>query len=338
MRYADYPRAAVEDIARLRRRLDGAEIPPRRTDYNLIIGTWNLRNFGRIHPRWTENPGSPKRNYRALASIAEIVRRFDVVAIQEVKRDTSGIRTLVDEFLGPSWGVLLSDVSCGDRGNEERLAYVYDRRRVTPSGLAGEIVLPPTPVGDPAEQFDRTPYIVGFRAGDEHFALLTVHIRYGGRPADRLGELQALARHTASELRDRAKTAGSEEANLIVLGDFNIDQRGAGNPLFDAFVSTGLTVPDKLMNVKTTYGAEAKHYDQIAWFMGSMDLLSENRAGVVDHSGTVFKELTARQVTDRISDHFPLWVEFITDRSTEAFAKTLGLEPGIPEPLSTVPD
>ena len=100
MRYADYPRAAVEDIARLRRRLDGAEIPPRRTDHNLIIGTWNLRNFGRVHPSWSENPGSPKRNYRALACIAEIVRRFDVVAIQEVKRDTSGIRMLVDEFLG----------------------------------------------------------------------------------------------------------------------------------------------------------------------------------------------------------------------------------------------
>ncbi|HYH80656.1 MAG TPA: endonuclease/exonuclease/phosphatase family protein [Longimicrobium sp.] len=337
MRYADYPRAAVEDIARLRRRLDGAEIPPRRTDHNLLIGTWNLRNFGRVHPSWSENSGSPKRNWRALACIAEIVRRFDVVAIQEVKRDTSGIRMLVDEFLGPNWGVLLSDVSGGDKGNEERLAYVYDRRRVTPSGLAGEIVLPPATTGNPAEQFDRTPYIVGFRAADEHFALLTVHIRYGDRAADRLGELKELAVYTAAQLRDRAKTRGSEEANLIVLGDFNIDRRGS-DPLFDAFVSTGLTVPEKLLNVKTTYGAEAKHYDQIAWFMGSMDLLTEKRAGVVDFMGTVLKELTPRQVSDRISDHFPLWVEFIIDRSTEAMARTLGLDPATPNPLSTVPD
>ena len=49
---------------------------------------------------------------------------------------------LVDEFLGSNWGVVVSDVSGGDKGNGERLAYLYDRRRVTPSGLAGEIVLP----------------------------------------------------------------------------------------------------------------------------------------------------------------------------------------------------
>ena len=30
--------------------------------------------------------------------------------------------------------------------------------------------------------FDRTPYIVGFRAARERFALLTAHIRYGHAP------------------------------------------------------------------------------------------------------------------------------------------------------------
>src|SRR5688572_22228916 len=95
MDYADYPRHVVEDIVRLRRRLDSANIPPRRSDHNLLIGTWNIRAFGRVHPQWDENTKEPKRNLRALACIAEVVRRFDVMAIQEVKRDTSGIRMLV---------------------------------------------------------------------------------------------------------------------------------------------------------------------------------------------------------------------------------------------------
>lgn len=69
----------------------------------------------------------------------------------------------------------MSDVTAGDKGNTERSAYLFDTRRVTPSGLAGEIVLPPTPDGDPEEQFDRTPYLVGFVAGGERFALLTAH-------------------------------------------------------------------------------------------------------------------------------------------------------------------
>ena len=138
MGYADYPKKTAEDIVRLRRRLDAAQVPPRRTDHNVVIGTWNIRAFGALHRAWTENSGSPKRNLRGLAVIAEIISRFDVVAIQEVKRETTALRVLMDDFLGPEWGVLMSDVTVGSKGNTERLAYLFDRRRVTPSGLAGE--------------------------------------------------------------------------------------------------------------------------------------------------------------------------------------------------------
>lgn len=158
----------------------------------------------------------------------------------------------MEDFLGPEWGVLMSDVTVGSKGNTERLAYLFDRRRVTPSGLVGEIVLPPTAAGDPQEQFDRTPYIAGFRTAEERFSLLTVHIRYGDQPADRVRELAKVAEFAASEIRDRAGAEG-EETNLILLGDFNIDER-ADNPLFNAFVSTGLWVPEPLRGVKTTYG------------------------------------------------------------------------------------
>lgn len=337
MRYADYPRPVVEDIVRLRRRLDAANIPPRRTDHNVLVGTWNLQNFSDVFESWEENAGSPKRNLRAMAIIAEIVRRFDVVAIQEVKRNTRAIRMLLDDFLGPHWGVLMSDVTAGDKGHSERLAFIYDRRRISTSGLAGEIVLPAGDAGDPMEQFDRTPYIVGFRAAEERFALLTAHIRYGGDPADRVAELRRLARFTADEIRDRARSDGAEELNLIVLGDFNIDER-SGNPLFDAFVETGLWVPEAIRTAVTTYGSEAKHYDQIAWFRDDFTLLSEGRAGVVDFTGAVFPGMSLRSMAYRVSDHFPLWVEFLTDRSVEAMARTLGVDPAMPDPFRGVPD
>jgi endonuclease/exonuclease/phosphatase family metal-dependent hydrolase len=333
--YPDYSRAAVEDVVRIRRRLDGANIPPRRTDHNFIVGTWNLRAFGRVYRSWSENPGSPKRNLRAMAGIAEIIRRFDVVAIQEVKRETEAIRMLVNDFLGPSWELIVSDVTAGAAGNVERLACVYDRRRVTPSGLVGEIVLAPTALGDPMTQFDRTPYLVGFQAATEKFALLTAHIRYGSVPDDRLPELRNLASYVADEIRDRARFQGAEEVNLIVLGDFNIDKR-VDNPLFDAFVSTGLWVPEALRNLKTTLGEQAKHYDQIAWFRDDLTLMTEGRAGVIDFAGAVFPELTLSQMSYRVSDHFPLWVEFMTDRSVEAMARTLGVDPAMPDPFSGV--
>jgi endonuclease/exonuclease/phosphatase family metal-dependent hydrolase len=335
MDYTTYPVRTVEDIVRLRRRIDQSGIPSKLTDRNLIVGTWNVRGFGDLFASWEENDDSPKRNLRGLACIAEIVSRFDVIAIQEVKRGTAAIRTLLRDFLGPDWDLVMSDVTAGDKGNSERLAFIYDRRRVQPSGLAGEIVLPPTPQGDPAEQFDRTPYIVGFRSAGETFALLTAHIRYGEQPADRIGELKSLAAHIAKEIRDRASATG-EANNLIVLGDFNIDERG-DDPLFEAFVSTGLFVPEKLLNLRTTYNSKPKFYDQIAWFMDRLEMLTNNEAGVIDFAGAVFPELTPLQMTYRVSDHFPLWVEFVIDRSSHQMAATLGVDPSAPDPFAGVP-
>ncbi|MBI1259618.1 MAG: hypothetical protein GC204_19290 [Chloroflexi bacterium] len=345
--YADYPDSTIRDIVRLRRRLDSANVPPRRTDHNVIVGTWNIRGLGGLYRKWDENPDSPKRNLRALATIAEVIRRFDVVAVQEVKRNTLALRTLLNDFLGPNWGVVLSDVSAGDKGNDERLAFLYDKRRVVPSGLVGEIVLPPKlqdaedggeQVLVPAEQFDRTPYIVGFQAANERFALLTVHIRYGNVEADRVDEIRNLARYVAEEIRDRARFAGAEETNLILLGDFNINDRTEDNILFQELLKVGLWVPEAIREVKTTYGTDAKHYDQIAWFRDDLNLLGGVQAGTTDFTHAVFPEITLEQMSYRISDHFPLWVEFLTDRSVEAMALTLGIDPANPDPFADIPD
>jgi len=332
----NYTRQVAADLVRLQRCIARAGIPAKVLDSNLIIGTWNIRAFGEIFRSWDENSNSPKRNLRALLYIAEIIRHFDVVAVQEVKRDTSGLRALLDDFLGSNWGMITSDVSGGDRGNTERLTFLYDRRRVQPSGLAGEIVLPPMVQGNPSEQFDRTPYIVGFQTARERFALLTAHIRYGKTSADRLGEITSLAKYIASEIRARA-LSGGDERNLIVLGDFNIDDRG-NNPLFKAFVSTGLTVPTQLLNVKTTYNTKPKYYDQVAWFMDAMDIPFSGKAGSVDFSGAVLQDMELAQMSYRISDHLPIWVEFSLDRNTEKIASALGIDPAMPDPFASIPD
>jgi endonuclease/exonuclease/phosphatase family metal-dependent hydrolase len=336
--YEQYPDFVVEDIIRLRRRIRQSGIPPRRTDANVIVGTWNIQKLGGFYDGWTENPASPKRNLRGLAIIAEIIKCYDVIALQEVQRDTSALRYMMKQFLGRHWAVLLTDVTAGEKGNSERLAYLYDTRRVMLSGLSGEIVLPPTKQGL-LEQFDRTPYMAGFQAGNEHFTLLTVHIRYGDIPNERIPELRRLAHYTAQELRDRTRTGISrEEPNLLVLGDFNIDKR-QGSPLFDAFVETGLWVPQALQTVKTTTGKTVKHYDQIAWFQGEdFGLKPTGLAGAINFAHAVFQELSTSQASPRVSDHLPLWIEFSTDRSEEAMARTLGVDIDLPEPFSGIPD
>ena len=43
--------------------------------------------------------------------------------------------------LGGDWGFLVTDVGEGEAANDERLAYVFDRRAVRLAGLAGELVI-----------------------------------------------------------------------------------------------------------------------------------------------------------------------------------------------------
>jgi hypothetical protein len=50
-----------------------------------------------------------------IAHIAEIVSRFDVIAIQELRRSATVFLAMLDR-LGPDWAFLTSDVTEGDLG------------------------------------------------------------------------------------------------------------------------------------------------------------------------------------------------------------------------------
>jgi hypothetical protein len=176
----------------LRKELD-TEIPKKSVDKNLLIGTWNIRHFGDLTEKWvvSEND-SPSRNLHALRCIIEIIQRFDVIAIQEVKGNIKCLRHML-KALGTNWSFILTDVTKGDPGNIERMAYLFDNRRVQMSGLASELVVPHEQLQTIApnalqRQFARTPYAVSFRAGGspikkpKTFILVTLHVIYGKNP------------------------------------------------------------------------------------------------------------------------------------------------------------
>lgn len=327
--YRQYPRAAVEDVVRLRRRLREVGFPEKRLDRNLIVGSWNVAQFGRLRDDWIRE-GDPVRNLRGLATIAELVRGFDVLAIQEVKRSTGAIRRLVDDFLGPRWSLILSDVSGGSRGNNERLAFVYDSRRVQPTGLAGEIVLVPgddDPVDGWPEQFDRTPYMVGFTAGSVRFTLLTVHIRWADGVVGPRTEVQRFADRVAGGLREQS-VADVEEQNLILLGDFNMHSDSSTSEFATALAGAGMIIPTELHGIRTTLGREPTHYDHMAWFQGGLDIPGRFGGGSVPFGDVVYPDLPPRaKLGARVSDHFPVWIEFDVDRSVEELADVLGVPP-----------
>ncbi|MCL2644422.1 MAG: endonuclease/exonuclease/phosphatase family protein [Betaproteobacteria bacterium] len=315
----------VEGMHRLRKALS-AEIPARTANDTLLLATWNIREFD-----------SGKYGYRPEESyyyIAEILSRFDLIAIQEVRDGLYPLQNL-QRLLGDWWGFLVTDVTLGASGNSERLAYLYDRRKVSFTGLAAELVLPPDKT-QPVLQLARTPYIAGFRAGWAFMTLVTVHIYYGKSVAvdtRRLDEITNFSKTLAknanklSSAPQRAPDQPPAPDNLIMLGDFNIFNRK--DVTMQAITKAGFVVPDELQAVPGSNVDKNKHYDQIAFYKKLERMKPTGRAGVFDFYEHVYRKddesLYAEERAKkpgisfkdwrsyRMSDHLPMWIELSID-------------------------
>ena len=320
-------RRTVEGLKRLRQAL-AAAIPARTATDTLLLATWNIREFD-----------SGKYGYRREEPyyyIAEIVSRFDLIATQEVRDGLYPLQTLV-RLLGSDWDFLVTDVTLGAPGNSERMAYLFDRRKVSFTGLAAELVLPKEKgAKDEPVQMARSPYVAGFRAGRAYLTLATVHIYYGKGVAlepRRLAEISAFAKTIA---KHAGKLSGAPQYapgaiptpdNLVMLGDFNIFNRH--DVTMRAITKAGFVVPDALQEVPGSNVAKNKHYDQIAYYKKLARLKATGKAGVFDfyehvyrladegeyaheraqRPGRSFKEWR----TYRMSDHLPMWIELSLD-------------------------
>lgn len=316
----DVPPDEIQDeIKELRVNLE--RLPSKAIDSNLLIATWNIRAFGNLTEKWeADDSDSPKRDLHSLLCIAEIISKFDIIAIQEVKSNIKAFRHML-KVLGPNWQFLMTDETRGDAGNNERLAFLFDTRKVRLSGLACEIVIPidENSQTHPLQtQFARTPYAVGFQAGGRTLVLVTLHVLYGKNAAAREPELKEIALW----MKDWALDMNVWDHNLIVLGDFNIDRKE--DILWQAFTSTGLAPAEHLKDTpRSIFSKEGsadteKYYDQIAWFHDDNGIpalsLKPISGGYYDFVGQVLvgRGYSKTKLSWRISDHYPLYVEFDT--------------------------
>lgn len=316
----------VEKLLKLRCQLDD-EVPGKTAANTLLLATWNIREFG------------DNRKKESLFYIAEIISRFDLVAVQEVSGDRKGLEKVVS-ILGKNWSYIVTDSTEGSAGGWECMAFLYDTNKVSFKNLAGEIVLPKDNLVD-GLQFARTPFCVSFQAGWFKFNIATVHIYYGNANKineRRLGEIDSIAKF----LTKRAK---KEQFNYVLLGDFNIPDLDGS--YMKTLENNGFYIPDAIKEHPTDLGG-AKHYDQIAFNLQlskSMTIFDEKqqRAGAFDYTKSVYcdedvssyisyfeekyiNEKSAKQIGDyykksyrthQMSDHLPLWVELKVDFSEQ---------------------
>ena len=130
---SDRKKLVVDNILKLKQSLTN-KIPKKRLDANLLIATWNIRDFD--SNKFGHGPRLPESFYY----IGQIISAFDLVAVQEISKDLRALNKLMF-VLGPQWDFITTDVTAGRSGNSERMTFIYDTRRVSFKNVAGEVVL-----------------------------------------------------------------------------------------------------------------------------------------------------------------------------------------------------
>jgi endonuclease/exonuclease/phosphatase family metal-dependent hydrolase len=353
----------ISNLEALRAGLD-KDIPPKDQDHRLLLATWNVRDLGKDYlksfatgfNRKKMRRGAGPRSRESLYYIAEIISRFDFVAVQEVN-DIEEWEIVVD-ILGRDWDYIATDVTDGRLGgNDERLLFAFDKRKVFFRKIAGEVVLPNALLVTDAEatgedamqgkQFRRTPFLASFQAGWFRFDICTVHIYYGEGAAGIAQRTQEIDR-VAGFLAKYAEDALKKSKTLFLLGDFNIVS--PEHKTMTALKNHGFRSPGE--RYFKTNVSESMYYDQIAYLAadGNVDFgkkatVAEQDFGVFRFFDYVYKagqagvdEYAAQMAlsekgtpadlahfrdwrTYQMSDHVPLWVRLSVNDSRDYLAR-----------------
>ena len=244
------------------------------------VCSWNLENFGK------------SKSDSSITYIANILKDYDVVAIQEVVAGYGGaqaVAKLADELntKGAKWNYIISDPTSSSAYKTERYAYLYKTAQVK---LIGKPWL---------EQkygllIDREPYYATFKYQSKQFTLANFHaITKSRKPETEIKYFKLLPEQYPS-------------LNLIFLGDFNCPQ---SHIVFNPLKKMGYT--SIFQNQKTSLKKECKNnnclaseYDNIFYNAKKVKIKDQQ----VIHFYKDFNNLNQARV---ISDHIPITGELM---------------------------
>jgi deoxyribonuclease-1-like protein len=283
----NYEISGTADHFSVRRRGVGPSLGPAppvaRTGNTIRIATFNIQVFGETK---LSDPG-------VTAALCDIVRRFDVVAIQEIRAQRAD---LIPRFLeavnaeGAHYDYALGP-RLGRSDSKEQYAYLFNRASVEidPSSKYT--------IDDPDDLLHREPFVASFRVRGPSpteaftFTLVNTHV-----DPDEVGrELNAL-----DDVYRAVQQDGRGEDDVILLGDFNADTGHFGHlgevsqltPIVTGKATTNTLRTAQLDNIVFTAHATTE-------FTGN--------AGVIDLVRDL--NLTTQQAA-AVSDHCPVWAEF----------------------------
>lgn len=299
---------------------------PKGQGKKLLCGTWNIANFD-----------AQDRPNKALPLIAEIIRPFDLIAIQEINSDLTGLEKLME--LLPAHSVIFTDIA----GNEERMCYIYKKRRIKLTSHVGELDIPPSKRrwykitfkdehGDSCIKrfsgFDRNPYVITWNFKGTEFTTYNCHIYFGKKKEvnidkfrRRIVEIYSLVEWITK--KDNRDDGSLYSLNIVILGDMNVPEMNKDDQVFKQ-LNRGMFTSIDYTDYLTPYSniKNDATYDQLVItepFSNKIKLLQH---GILSWDNAVFAKLaddlgvkTSKKAASKfqsfakwvISDHRPLW-------------------------------
>lgn len=291
LRRSPAPTSSTGVSARQARTSSGADAAPA----TIKIASFNIQVFGesKLSEPWV------------VEVLARIVRRFDVVAIQEIRCKEDHI---IPEFVravnadGSAYTYVVGP-RLGRTISKEQYAFVYDTAHIeidiTSAGT----------MQDPKDQLHREPFVCRFRTRTSNpseafsFWLVNVHTD----PDEVAQEVKALA--DAFMVMQQAR---DNEDDVILLGDLNANTQQFG--LLGHV--PGITW---VVRGTTTNTRRRKMYDNIL-FDRARTAEYTGRWGVYEFQAIY--QLSRDQALD-VSDHLPVWAEFSSQESPAGNAALL---------------
>jgi endonuclease/exonuclease/phosphatase family metal-dependent hydrolase len=234
-----------------------------------------------------------------IETLAKILRKFDVIAVQEIcTRQQDLLPLLVDRInqsdrrydymIGPR---------VGRTDNKEQFAFIFDTTRIETDRQQLYSV------DDPEDLLHREPLVGWFRSTsispELAFTFTLVNVHLDAELSDE--EIRVLPELVRSIHRD-----GRKEDDVILVGDF-----GASDTRLQFLRSAGMTFA--LQGVPTTTHGNAM-LDNIAMPIKATDEFN-GRSGVFDFLRQF--NLSIDQA-HQVSDHLPVWAEFYANEGGQA--------------------
>ncbi|MBL9123169.1 MAG: endonuclease/exonuclease/phosphatase family protein [Planctomycetaceae bacterium] len=257
-------------------------LPPMAAGSAVRIGSFNIQVFG----------SSKLAKREVVEVLVQIVRQFDIVAVQEVRAsDTTVVSQFVQQLnaTGRHYDAVVGP-RLGRTNSKEQYAFIFDRERieVDPSSVYT--------VADPDDLLHREPLVAGFRVRgvppEEAFTFTLINIHTD--PDETVQELDALG-----DVFRAVRNDGRHEDDIILLGDLNVDDAHLGE--LGRVSDITWVISGTPTNTRRT-----KQYDNLL-FQRRATVEYQGRAGVFDFASEYQLSMEAAL---QVSDHMPVWAEF----------------------------